>query len=66
VGCNGELTSRILDTISCLLLVCPDHSTAWADRRRALLGDDASVIDECFLQRELDFCNLLFTQHSKA
>ena len=64
----------ILDITKCLLLVCPDHSTAWADRRRALLGDDVAVNcttnpteqKKCTMKKELDFCDLLFTQHSKA
>ncbi len=56
---------RKLDATTCLLLVCPDHSTAWADRRRVLLGGGDSI-DEVTLGREFDFLNLLFTQHSKA
>lgn len=60
-----SLRSRILDTTTCLLLVCPDHSTAWADRRRALSGANKSM-EEYVLQKEMRFCNLLFTQHSKA
>lgn len=58
---------RMRDATSCLLLVCPDHSTAWADRRRAMLaGTNGAGDDERALRDELDFCNLLFTQHSKA
>lgn len=69
---SGGSRKRVLDTTSCLLLVCPDHSTAWADRRRALLAEgennDHMEIEgeECVLWKELDYCNLLFTQHSKA
>jgi len=64
---NTELASRIFSTTTCLLLVCPDHSTAWADRRRVLLRDsNAKEEEEDILQKELGFCNLLFTQHSKA
>ena len=29
---------ELLRVSSCLLLVCPDHATAWADRKRALLS----------------------------
>ena len=65
-GGMEELVFRILSITTCLLLVCPDHSSAWADRRRALLNDDDAVMEECALRKEMDFCNLLFTQHSKA
>lgn len=63
-----EASSGFLDATACLLLVCPDHSTAWADRRRALLLDGglAAAEDERGLREELEFCDLLFTQHSKA
>lgn len=62
-----ETSLRVLDTTTCLLLVCPDHSTAWADRRQALLlGSHGATPGEGALHKELDFCNMLFTQHSKA
>ena len=61
------LSTRFFDVTSCLLLVCPDHSTAWADRRRALLvKGDMIFFNEDVFQRELEFLDLLFTQHSKA
>lgn len=76
-----------LQTIACLLLVNPDHATAWADRRRCLLHiiafkqqqskEDDKVEDgdeeedpssSCLLlwKKELEFVNLVMTQHSKA
>jgi hypothetical protein len=66
---------------SCLLLIQPDHATAWADRRRYLLSldfyeiqtlaFDLNLKDEidalCFLwSQELDYLDILVTQHSKA
>ena len=60
-----ELVSRIWNTTTCLLLICPDHCTAWADRRRALLMS-AKKLGEEALRLELVFLDLLFTQHSKA
>lgn len=54
----------------CLLLLCPDHATAWADRRRHLLRllDDttSSKQRQEALRDELDFLNLLMTKHTKA
>ena len=44
----------------CLLLLCPDHATAWADRRRHLLRTQGDLHDE------LSFLNLLMTKHTKA
>ena len=57
-----------LNTLSCLLLVNPDHATAWADRRRCLLQSYEMSENESNLvwTKELDFVNLLMTQHSKA
>eukprot|EP00534_Pseudo-nitzschia_fraudulenta_P001440 CAMPEP_0201127132 /NCGR_PEP_ID=MMETSP0850-20130426/28909_1 /ASSEMBLY_ACC=CAM_ASM_000622 /TAXON_ID=183588 /ORGANISM="Pseudo-nitzschia fraudulenta, Strain WWA7" /LENGTH=523 /DNA_ID=CAMNT_0047395859 /DNA_START=103 /DNA_END=1671 /DNA_ORIENTATION=- len=78
---------------SCLLLLQPDHATAWADRRRWLSrqhdniqslnssafdfpnGDeDGDEHDEKFVEQastsswfqELDYLDILVTQHSKA
>lgn len=70
---NEDIASfrNLLTVTSCLLLVNPDHATAWADRRRSLLhfgGDDDNYddkYDDCW-RRELTFLNLLMTQHSKA
>jgi hypothetical protein len=61
-------TLDFLNTLSCLLLVNPDHATAWADRRRYLLQiSEISVEDpNSIWTKELDFVNLLMTQHSKA
>jgi hypothetical protein len=58
---DGDL---LLTVTSCLLLVNPDHATAWADRRRCLLlfGNDGKHS----WPSELAFLNLLMTQHSKA
>ena len=44
----------------CLLLLCPDHATAWADRRRHMLRTQGN------LPHELYFLNLLMTKHTKA
>mmetsp|Transcript_13392 Transcript_13392/g.20102 ORF Transcript_13392/g.20102 Transcript_13392/m.20102 type:complete len:462 (+) Transcript_13392:54-1439(+) len=73
-GENQNVVDKLMDCISCLLLLCPDHATAWADRRRVLLkrescrtkqGDEfpARVL---FWKAELGYMNMLFTQHSKA
>lgn len=72
---------------SCLLLIQPDHATAWADRRRCIIslqnsetqlsnplafenGDEEDEsdpsLDHYLWHRELDYLDLLFTQHSKA
>jgi hypothetical protein len=62
-----EFLLLLLTVTSCLLLVNPDHATAWADRRRCLLSllrnDDD---DDDYWRHELTFLNLLMTQHSKA
>jgi hypothetical protein len=47
-------------TTKCLLLLCPDHATAWADRRRHLLRNLGDM------DQELSFLNLLMTKHTKA
>jgi hypothetical protein len=71
---------NLYTTTSCLLLVNPDHSTVWADRRRSVLGMmmlpstyDVNPLCENSTQQiikiwssELDFLDLLVTQHSKA
>ena len=58
---------------SCLLLVNPDHATVWADRRRCLIQlinekEKEETEDTCLLvwKQELNFINLVMTQHSKA
>lgn len=51
---------KLLMITQCLMLVNPDHSTAWADRRRCLLALSGDWY------QELKFINLLMTQHSKA
>ena len=63
----------LMDCISCLLLLCPDHATAWADRRRFLLKrvsalekDSLTACALLFWRAELEYMNMLFTQHSKA
>jgi hypothetical protein len=63
---------QMMKVLTCLLLVCPDHATAWADRRRCILRklnqvqqmDDEETLK--VLEKELDYLDLLFTQHSKA
>mmetsp|Transcript_41126 Transcript_41126/g.99097 ORF Transcript_41126/g.99097 Transcript_41126/m.99097 type:complete len:161 (+) Transcript_41126:35-517(+) len=54
------LHSQILMATNALMLVNPDHSTAWGDRRRALIATSGDWV------REMQFLNLLMTQHSKA
>lgn len=85
--------AELFRIISCLLLIQPDHATAWADRRRYLLsrqshdvqlptpsafdfssdnGDEEDDEEDekdllCFLwSQELDYLDVLVTQHSKA
>ena len=36
----SRVTNKILVTKCLLLLLCPDHATAWADRGRHLQSDD--------------------------
>jgi hypothetical protein len=55
----------MIDATACLLLVNPDHATAWADRRRSLLHLETFLNSFCW-KKELAFVNLLMTQHSKA
>ena len=64
---NDDVDS-MLDATACHLLLCPDQSTAWADRRRVLLlsGVSNSDVSNQYLENELAFLDLLFTQHSKA
>ena len=66
-------SEHVLKVTSCLLLVCPDHATAWADRKRALLSISSSSNrkeqEHCYIQiwkQELEFLNLLMTKHTKA
>jgi protein prenyltransferase alpha subunit repeat containing protein 1 len=54
------LHSQILMATDALMLVNPDHSTAWGDRRRALIATSGDWT------REMQFLNLMMTQHSKA
>lgn len=63
---------QMMKVLTCLLLVCPDHATAWADRRRIILrklNQEPQMDDDenlKVLEKELDYLDLLFTQHSKA
>lgn len=64
---------RMVDITACLLLVNPDHSTGWADRRRSLLrlsssSDKHSSKDGPIFwwRQEHSYLNLLMSQHSKA
>ena len=89
-------TKELFRITSCLLLIQPDHATAWADRRRCLLSlrytlgagkddDDDETITKTETDtrsgdtnqkaekaspfpwhQELDYLDLLVTQHSKA
>jgi len=69
---NGEHNdtdrNKLMDCVSCLLLLCPDHATAWADRRRLLLQREELSITSSLSswETEIGFLNMLFTQHSKA
>lgn len=64
--------NQMMKVLTCLLLVCPDHATAWSDRRRVILRtliqvnhtDDEEKIK--ILEEEMDYLDLLFTHHSKA
>lgn len=63
---NSSAASEVLVNVTkCLLLLCPDHATAWADRRRHLqrLNDE---VQQKALYKELAFVNLLMTKHTKA
>jgi hypothetical protein len=58
----------LLTVTSCLLLVNPDHATAWADRRRCLVNQQQQQQGNNGggWKNELKYLNLLLTQHSKA
>lgn len=60
---DGSEDLLLWNVTKCLLLLCPDHATAWADRRRYLL-----LLNNCreTLEEELTFVNLLMTKHTKA
>ena len=63
------MQQRMLDATQCLLLVCPDNATAWADRRRQMLSissDNDLSKNMSLFENEILFLNLLFSQHSKA
>lgn len=59
---------ELLKVTSCLLLLCPDNATAWADRKRALLTLTREPASDHFgiWNKELRFINLLMTRHTKA
>jgi Protein prenyltransferase alpha subunit repeat len=65
---NINVSSKILEITSCLLLLCPDNATAWADRKRALLAltNDPSTGNSGIWAKELQFVSLLMTKHTKA
>uniref|UniRef100_A0A7S3V647 Uncharacterized protein n=1 Tax=Chaetoceros debilis TaxID=122233 RepID=A0A7S3V647_9STRA len=69
----------LMGSISCLLLLCPDHASAWSDRKRLLLHRlDELKASSCvrdtnnsadystIWEGEMSYLDLLFTQHSKA
>ena len=60
--CRRSSNQNLTVATQCLLLLCPDHATAWADRRRYLLRCQ----DTASLQKEISFLNLLMTKHTKA
>ena len=64
-----EYATHMMRVTSCLLLVNPDHATAWADRRRSLQvlsRSSETQADGGWWDQERTFLNLLMTQHSKA
>lgn len=64
---NDEIP-KLWEATSGLLLLCPDHATAWSDRKRMLLffiGKNDNDNDSLWKQ-EIEYLNLLFSQHSKA
>ena len=64
---NSSTASGDLESVTkCLLLLCPDHATAWADRRRYLLRLMNDEERQEALCDELVFVNLLMTRHTKA
>lgn len=70
---DQDLHDQLMNVLTCLLLVCPDHAPAWCDRRRLVLKTIDRDIDKSshiqkgeILEKELAFLDLLFTQHSKA
>lgn len=73
IDSKNDSMDNLMDCISCLLLLCPDHATAWADRRRCLLKRVSALekksVTACMLIfwiAELGYITMLFTQHSKA
>jgi Protein prenyltransferase alpha subunit repeat len=74
---NDKDDLMLLKVTRCLLLLCPDHATAWADRKRALLKLQENHPQQSSSQqqqqqhqqkwnKELQFLNLLMTRHTKA
>ncbi len=73
-----EIKNRLGDATKCLLLLCPDHATAWSDRKRLLHNqcyharfernsmEYLEYVLSNVWQDEMNYLNLLFTQHSKA
>ena len=86
-----DIQNRLWDATICLLLLCPDHASAWSDRKRILIdkweekcrlelvkhkGKDSSNDDDDddnndssrldLWHSEIEYLNLLFSQHSKA
>jgi len=57
--------STLENVTKCLLLLCPDHATAWADRRRHLQRLNFTE-QQVALREELAFLNLLMTKHTKS
>ena len=70
-GDGFTLQKRLRDSTTCLLLLCPDHLTAYADRRLMIINSSTRFQNDThgeitFLMEEIQFLDLLFTQHSKA
>lgn len=68
------LNQRLNDSTTCLLMLCPDHATAWSDRRHSLLlsnswnieNNDLKEHPQSLWKGEIRFLDMLFSQHSKA
>jgi hypothetical protein len=64
---NDEI-QRLWEATSGLLLLCPDHATAWSDRKRMLIffTKRKDMGNHSLWKEEIEYLNLLFSQHSKA
>ncbi len=63
---NDEIIQKLWEATSGLLLLCPDHATAWSDRKRILLFFNGKNDNDSLWKQEIEYLNLLCSQHSKA